>query len=134
MSKRKSIVAGVVLAALLSGLSGVASAEANKKIGKVYFKMICTVCHMTSVGKAVPPNTYTMKEWGAYLDADKHDKSGKTNPKVSYYLSKAYRETIKDTNAAAKKFLAMPDEEAAANVRAFVVGGAKDSDTPASCE
>jgi hypothetical protein len=134
VNKRKSIVASVVLAALLSGLSGVAAAEVNKKVGKVYFKMICTVCHMTTASKAIPPNTHTMKEWSAYLDADKHDKTGKSNPKVSYYMSKAYRETIKDTNAAAKKFLAMPDEEAAANVRAFVVGGAKDSDTPASCE
>ena len=134
MSKRKSIVAGVVLAVMMSGLSGVAAAEANKKVGKVYFKMICTVCHMTSAGKAIPPSTYTMKQWEAYLDADKHDKTGKSNPKVSYYTSQAYRETIKDTNQAAKKFLAMPDAEAAANVRAFVVGGAKDSDTPASCE
>jgi hypothetical protein len=134
VNKRNSIVAGVVLAALLGGLSGVASAEPNKNIGKVYFKMICTVCHMTSAGKAIPPNTRTMKEWSAYLDADKHDATGKTNPKVSYYLSKAYRETIKDTNKAAEKFLNMPDEEVAANVRAFVVGGAKDSDTPASCQ
>lgn len=134
MNKRISIVTGAVLAAMIGGLSGGASAEPNKNIGKVYFKMICTVCHMTSAGKAIPPNNYTMKEWSAYLDADKHDKTGKTNPKVSYYLSKEYRETIKDTNKAAAKFLNMPDEEAAANVRAFVVGGAKDSDTPASCQ
>ncbi len=135
MNKRVSIVVGVVLAALLIGLSGnAAAAEANKKVGKVYFKMICTVCHMTSVGKAIPPNTRTMKEWQAYLDADKHDATGKTNPKVSYYLSHAYRDTIKGSNKAAEKFLTMPDAEAAANVRGFVVGGAKDSDTPASCE
>jgi len=135
VSKRVSMVVSVLLAAMLSGLAGGVSAdEPNKKIGKVYFKMICTVCHMTAAGKAIPPNTRTMKEWQAYLDADKHDASGKTNPKVSYYLSHAYRESIKDSNKAAQKFLDMPDDQVAADVRAFVVGGAKDSDTPASCE
>lgn len=135
MNKRVSMVVNVLLAAMLSGLAGgVAAGEPNKKVGKVYFKMICTVCHMTAVGKAIPPSSLTMKEWGAYLDADKHDATGKSNPKVSYYLSHAYRDSIKDSNKAAQKFLDMPDEQVATDVRAFVVGGAKDSDTPASCE
>jgi len=67
------------------------------------------------------------------MDADKHDASGKSKPKVSDYTSKAYRESIKDSNKAAKKFLKMPDAALFADVKAFVVHGAKDSDTPASC-
>jgi hypothetical protein len=72
----------------------------------------------------------TKAEWKAYIAADKHAK-GKDS--VKYYVSQEYRNSIKDTNKAAAKFASMPDEEMLANVQAFVIHGAKDSDTPARC-
>lgn len=126
--------AHVLAAALLLGFaSDGMAADPNKKRGQVYFKMVCTVCHIQTAAKAIPPNTRSMAEWTAYMDADKHDASGKSDPRVSYYTSEEYRESIKDTNKAAKKFIELPAELINADVKAFVVGGAKDSDTPASC-
>lgn len=76
----------------------------------------------------------TKAEWRAYLDADAHDKSGRTEPSVSYYTSQAYRESIKDTNKAAAKFIDVPDGDMADNIRAWTIYGAKDSDTASSCQ
>lgn len=126
-------------AALAVVCIGLASAnalaeDANPKRGRVYFKMVCTVCHMTQAGKAIPPSSYTMAEWGAYVDADKHDKTGASNASVKYYTSQEYRKSVADSNKAAAKFLDVPDAQMLADVRAFVISGAKDSDTPASCE
>lgn len=109
------------------------AADPNKKRGQVYFKMVCTVCHIQTAAKAIPPSTRTMAEWSTYMNTDQHDASGQTNPKVSYYASGEYRDSIKSSNKAAKKFLKLPAEQIFADVNAFVVGGAKDSDTPASC-
>lgn len=126
----------LALAGCLLGFSAHAIGEEmqpNKKRGQVYFKMVCTVCHMQVAEKSIPPASRTMAEWRAYFDADKHDASGKSRPELSYYVSQEYRESIKDSNKAAKKFLKLSDEQIAADVREFAVSGAKDSDTPASC-
>ena len=74
-----------------------------------------------------------MAEWTAYMDADKHDASGKSDPTVSYYTSTEYRKSVKDSNKAAKKFIKLSNDQLYADVKAFVVSGARDSDTPASC-
>ena len=58
---------------------------------------------------------------------------GSAEPTVSYYTSEVYRESVKDSNKAAKKFLGLPADQIYADVKAFVVAGARDSDTPASC-
>lgn len=124
-----------LLAAVLGlTLAADAFAAGNPKRGRVYFKMVCTVCHVTEAGKAIPPSTYTMAEWSAYMKADKHDKTGTVNPSVAYYTSTEYRKSVADSNRAAKKFLKMDDAQLFEDVTTFVVGGAKDSDTPASCE
>jgi hypothetical protein len=136
MRSSKPFLATLTLAALLFTVVGDAFAadiKANKKRGQVYFRMVCTACHVDMSGTTIPPAGRTMAEWRAYLDADKHDVSGKTNPSVRYYLSQAYRESIKDENKAAKKFLSIPDEQLHADVYQFAVTGAKDSDTPATC-
>ena len=108
------------------------AAEPNKKRGQVYFKMVCTSCHMQTAAKSIPPNTRTMAEWDAYMAADKHG-GGSAEPTVSYYTSDVYRQSVKDSNKAAKKFLGLPADQIYADVKAFVVAGARDSDTPASC-
>jgi len=135
MLKKTSLILGLALI-VGSGLTmdmAEAAGKANWKRGRVYFRMVCTVCHLHETGAAISPNGRTIAEWKAYMDTDKHDASGKSKPKVSDYTSKAYRESIKDSNKAAKKFLKMPDAALFADVKAFVVHGAKDSDTPASC-
>ncbi len=107
--------------------------EPNKKRGQVYYRMVCTVCHMQTSGETIPPADQTMAEWRAYFDADQHDTTGESNASLRYYTSQAYRETIKDQNKAARKFLTLSDEQIHADVREFAVNGAKDSDTPATC-
>jgi hypothetical protein len=136
MRSSRPFLVGSTLAALLSFIVGSAFAadiEANKKRGQVYFRMVCTACHVDMTGTTIPPAGRTMAVWRTYLKTDKHDVSGKTNPSVRYYLSQAYRESIKDQNKAAKKFLTLPDEQLYADVHEFTVNGAKDSDTPATC-
>lgn len=136
MKKLAAKLSITAMAATLA-LSLVADAfaeDANPKRGRVYFKMVCTVCHMTEAGQAIPPLTRSMAEWSAYMDADKHAASGKANPAVSYYVSKEYRDSIADSNKAAKKFSTLPDAQLRADVKAFLVSGARDSDTPASCQ
>lgn len=109
-------------------------AEANKLRGQVYFKMVCTVCHVQMTGKAIPPKIRKMAEWRAYFKADKHDTSGKTIGTVSYYVSQGYRQSIRASNKAAEKYLSVSDLELFADVQAFMISGAKDSYKPAWCD
>lgn len=108
--------------------------EGNAKRGRVYFKMVCTACHLSNAGKTIPPNTRTMEQWADYMDAGKHDKTGATNSSLKYYLSQEYRKSISGHNKAAKKFIKLSDDKLFDDVRAFTIGGAQDSDTPASCD
>ena len=110
-----------------------AADKANKKRGQVYFRMVCTVCHQDTAGRSISPANYTMEQWQAYFDVDAHDKSGKTNTKTSFYVSTDYRLSIRDSNKAAKRFMKLSNEQLLADVRKFAVNGAKDSDTPATC-
>ncbi len=104
--------------------------DGDWKVGRIYYRMVCTACHRDHAGGAIPPSNMTKAEWKAYIAADKHAK-GKDS--VKFYVSQEYRNSIKDTNKAAAKFASMPDDEMLANVQAFVIHGAKDSDTPARC-
>ena len=114
-----------------------ASAEPNKRRGKVYFRMVCTSCHKAEAGRAIAPNSRTMAQWRVYFKNNVHASKKKFKQpernKVSYFVSTKYRASIKDTNKAAKRFLALPNQQLYADVREFVVNGAKDSDTPARC-
>jgi cytochrome c5 len=104
--------------------------DGDWKVGRIYYRMVCTACHRDNAGGAIAPSTMTKAEWKAYIAADKHAKGKDT---LKYYVSQEYRNSIKDTNKAAAKFASMPDEEMLANIQAFVIHGAKDSDTPARC-
>lgn len=132
----KSIFIGLVSAAslLLIPLTQVLAEEGNWRQGRIYYRMVCTDCHKTTIGQGISPMTRTIEEWKAYIAEDRHNASDKGNPSVSYYVSKEYRNSVKDTNKAASKFIDMPDEELLANLRAFLAHGAKDSDTPARCQ
>ena len=50
------------------------------------------------------------------------------------FVSREYRESIKDTNRAAKKMLKIPDDKLLEDVKEFLNHTAKDSDQPSRCE
>lgn len=129
MKLQQNLFSGLVMILLIYPIMA-QSAEGDWKRGRVYFRMVCTACHVEKAGGAIPPNTWNKAEWMTYLDADKHAK-GKDS--VRYYLSKQYRASIKATNKAAEKFADVPDQDLLDDIRAFVTKGAKDGDTPASC-
>ena len=104
--------------------------DADWKRGRVYYRSVCTACHVANPVGGINPSTRAKVEWVAYLGADKHAKG---KDKVSTYISKTYRASIKATNKAAEKFINVPDEELAADIKAFLMKGAKDGDAPASC-
>jgi cytochrome c5 len=131
MYLKKSLA--VSLALCLSGAllpATVLAADGNWKMGRIYYRMVCTDCHKQQAGGAIAPSAYTKAEWTAYIEADSHAK-GKDS--LKYYVSQEYRDSIKDTNKAAKKMAKKSDEEMLSDVQAFVIHGAKDSDTPARC-
>lgn len=126
-----TIIKSLTIAAVLSLFAASAFAyDANWKRGRIYYRSVCTSCHVAQPIGSINPNARTVAEWTAYLTADKHAK-GKES--VKQYVSKAYRASIKASNKAAEKFADVPDEELAADIKAFLIKGAKDGDSPASC-
>ena len=132
MSKTNSPIKALTLALLGCGMiAGAASAaDGDWKRGRVYYQRVCTDCHTAKAGGAIAPNARTMADWTAYLNADKHAK-GKESLKK--YMSKEYRASVKATNKAAERYADLPDEQLFNDVKAFMLKGAKDGDSPASC-
>ncbi len=121
----------IILALLASTAYTTAQAyDGDWKRGRIYYRQVCTSCHVAKTEKAISPTTKTKAEWAAYLQADKHAK-GKDS--VKQYISQQYRASIKATNKAAEKFGDVPDQELLEDIKAFVTKGAKDGDSPASC-
>lgn len=129
MKLYKMIFAACLLVVFISPVVGQA-ADGDWKKGRIYYRNVCTDCHKGLSCGAIAPSTKTKAEWAAYIEADRHAKG---KDKVSYYVSTEYRESIKATNRAAAKFLKVPAEALLADVKSFVIHGAKDSDNPARC-
>ncbi len=128
---RTKLSIAVALAMLGSTAYTTAQAyDGDWKRGRIYYRQVCTSCHVAKTEKAISPTTKTKAEWTAYLQADKHAK-GKDS--VKQYLSQQYRASIKASNKAAEKFADVPDQELLEDTKAFVLKGAKDGDSPASC-
>lgn len=108
--------------------------DGNWKRGRVYYRQVCTDCHQTMAKKTISPNEKTKADWASYIAADKHDATKKSNPSLKYATSRAYRDSIKAKNKAAEKFLDVPDAELQADIKAWVIYGAKDSDNPSRCQ
>lgn len=120
-----------VLAMLLgTAMTSAQAYDGDWKRGRVYYRQVCTTCHVSAANKAVGPDERTKADWTAYLAADKHNKGKDT---VKQYYSKAYRASIKATNKAAEKFAETPDQELIEDVKAFLIRSAKDGDAPAGC-
>lgn len=132
MRMTKQLLMGAVLGIVMVGTAG--AYEGDWKRGRVYYRQVCTDCHQTLAKKIISPNEKTKAEWTAYINADKHDATKKSNPSLKYATSRAYRDSIKAKNKAAEKFLEVPDAELQADIRAWVLYGAKDSDNPSRCQ
>lgn len=127
---RLSIVISAVCVSLLSAMfanPAAAQDEGDWKRGRIYYRMTCTACHKDTVGHSVSPASKTIAEWKTFLDSEKG------GAHVRKYSSQEYRKSIAGENRVAEKFAPIPDEEMLSDVRAFVIHGAKDSDTPARC-
>jgi cytochrome c5 len=129
MKLNHTLAATAVLALLGASVSAQAY-EADWKRGRIYYRAVCTTCHLASPIGSINPSTKTKAEWASYLKADKHAKGKGT---VREYVSKEYRAKIKAGNKAAEKFADAPDQELLDDVAAFLNKGAKDGDAPASC-
>jgi cytochrome c len=104
--------------------------DADWKRGRVYYRSVCTSCHVASPIGQINPSSKTKAEWAAYFQADKHAKGKET---VKQYVSKDYRAKIKASNKAAEKFADVPEQELMEDVKVFLQRGAKDGEAPASC-
>ncbi|HMX17230.1 MAG TPA: hypothetical protein PKD29_10290 [Rhodocyclaceae bacterium] len=129
MSIRKAFLAGLLLG---TAVSSALAYDGDLKRGRMYYRQVCTACHQAG-NKTIAPNEKTKAEWAAYIKADKHDRTGKSNASVKYFTTKAYRESIKASNKVAEKLLNVPDQEIYADIQAWVQYSAKDSDNPSGC-
>jgi mono/diheme cytochrome c family protein len=128
--KSSTVLKSVAAVALLGASLAAFAYDADWKRGRVYYRSVCTSCHTANPIGAINPSTKTKADWGGYLLNDKHAKGKET---VSKYVSKEYRASIKATNKAAEKFADTPDKELMEDIKAFLLKGAKDGDSPASC-
>ena len=124
-------ITALVAATVLSASAASALAyEPDWKRGRVYYRSVCTSCHAALPIGSINPSTRLKADWIAYLKADKHAKGKET---VSQYVSASYRASIKSANKAAEKFADVPDKELLEDIRTFLIRGAKDGESPASC-
>ena len=94
MGIRNTVVGALALAAL--GVAAQAAAyDGDWKRGRIYYRSVCTSCHVASPVGGINPSSKTKAEWTAYLQADKHAK-GKDS--VAQYVSQGYRNSIKSAN------------------------------------
>jgi cytochrome c5 len=104
--------------------------DADWKRGRIYYRSVCTSCHVASPIGQINPSSKTKAEWAAYLKADKHAKGKET---VRQFVSKDYRASIKAGNKAAEKFAEVPEQELLDDLTLFLLRSAKDGEAPASC-
>ena len=133
MKNHKSIIAALLIT--LFGFASSADARGNWKKGRIYYRMVCTECHIEQAGGAISPAEKTKAEWVDYFDKNIHGpQDAPAKYAASYFVSFEYRDSIKETNRAAKKMLKIPEDKLLEHVKAFVSHTAKDSDQPSRCE
>lgn len=127
--KPRTIALSVLATATLFSTAAFAY-DPDWKRGRVYYRSVCTSCHVATPIGQINPSTKTKAEWAAYFQADKHAK-GKES--VKQYVSKDYRAKVKASNKAAEKFADVPEQELLDDIKLFLHRGAKDGEAPASC-
>ena len=124
------ILSALAAISLLAASLPAQAYDPDWKRGRVYYRSVCTSCHVVQPVGSNNPSSKTKAEWSAYMQADKHAKGKET---VKQYVSKQYRASIKSGNKAAEKFADVPDQELFEDVKVFLMRGAKDGESPASC-
>ena len=133
MKHNKNIFTALMI--VLLGFSTLTEAKGNWKKGRIYYKMVCTECHIEQAGGAISPSEKTKAEWADYFEKNLHGPQDEpAKYAASYFVSREYRDSIKDTNRAAKKMLKIPYYKLLEDVKAFLNHTAKDSDQPSRCE
>jgi hypothetical protein len=130
MTKALILAAAALSVSLGAGLTAAQADEADWKRGRIYYRAVCTACHAGQPIGQIAPSAYTKADWATYLKADKHAKGKEP---VSKFWSTAYRTEVKATNKAAERFLPIAEAQLAADLYLFLEKGAKDGDSPASC-
>ena len=129
---KKLITVSVII---LLGFSSLADAKGNWKKGRIYYRMVCTECHIEQAGGVISPAEKTKAEWADYFEKNLHGpQDAAAKYAASYFVSREFRESIKDSNRAAKKMLKIPDDKLLEDVKEFLQHTAKDSDMPSRCE
>ncbi len=96
MKHYKNLSALLVL--ILLALSSTAEAKGNWKKGRIYYRMVCTECHVEQAGGKISPAEKTKAEWTEYFEKNIHGPQDATAKyAASYFVSREYRESIKDT-------------------------------------
>lgn len=136
MKTYKSLSAVLMLLVCFSSIAKAADAgKGNWKKGRIYYRMVCTECHIEKAGGAIAPSEKTKAQWVDYFEKNLHGPQDEpAKYAASYFVSLEFRESIKDTNRAAKKMLKVPEDKLLEDVKAFVNHTAKDSDQPSRCE
>ncbi|UCB55206.1 MAG: hypothetical protein JSW45_01320 [Thiotrichales bacterium] len=135
MKQHKGFLTVLTIALLGLSLTVIAAPKGNWKKGRIYFRMVCTDCHVKEAGGKITPAEKTGAEWLDYFEKNLHGPQDVTAKyAASYFVSREYRESIKHTNRAAAKMLKIPDDQLLEDVKAFLVHTAKDSDQPSRCE
>lgn len=127
MIRKIPLILATATVLALPATQAAAQEDGEWKKGRIYYRAVCTSCHEAEIGESISPAAYTIQEWKDYIASE----AGGAH--VSEYTAQAYREAVAPDNKVAKAFAALPDETVFADVRAFVIYGAKDSDTPATC-
>ena len=135
MKQLTGFISALVIMILVISPLAEAAKKGNWKRGRIYYRMVCTDCHVKEAGGKITPAEKTKVEWADYFDKNLH--GPQDAPKkyaASYFVSREYRESIKDTNRAAAKLIKIPDDQLLEDVRSFLIHRAKDSDQPSRCE
>jgi mono/diheme cytochrome c family protein len=112
------------------------AADGDFKMGRLYYRNVCTDCHKQQAGGAIAPSAYTKAEWAAYIEADKH---AAEKDSLKHYVSKEYRDSVEEANKTpyktvnSKKIAPKTSEELMVDIHTFVIQGAKDGDKPQRC-
>lgn len=125
----------ILMVSLLALSSSADAAKANWKKGRIYYKLVCSECHFEQTGNKFSPADKTKAEWQSYFVDGQHAMANDSvNHALNYYASREYRESIKSSNRAAAKMLKIPEAQLLADLQAFTLHTAKDSDQPSRCE
>ena len=69
--KKSTSLTAIALLALLGASFSAQAYDSNWKRGRIYYRSVCTTCHLVSPIGAINHSTKTKAEWTAYLLADK---------------------------------------------------------------